>query len=291
MKIRSECVPCLMERVRFQAILAGNGTEFAALKAAMGTYAEEFREGRNSAEVATAVHRSAYKAMGISDPYHELKVRADSVAMEYLDRAIAMVNDSKDRLRTAVLLSVIGNIMDFGAGIAIDDPDDFRNEFERLLSQGIGSDDTDKMESVLKNSKKVMFIFDNCGEGQLDKILIKELQSYGVKVIGVVRGKPILNDITKEDAERTGLDKVLDGLYTTGQFAVGIDMKGIGEGLRNEIDTADLIIAKGMANYESLSDQSLKMPIVHILRTKCKPVADSLGIPTGINVVRFISGK
>ena len=291
MEIRSECVPCLMERVRFQAILAGNGTEFSALKEAMRTYAEEFSEGRNSAEVATAVHKSAYKAMGIPDPYHELKVRADDVAMEYLDRAKSMVNNSKDKLRTAVLLSVIGNIMDFGSGIAIDDPDDFRNEFEKLLSQGIGSDDTDKMEAVLKKAKKVIFVFDNCGEGQLDKVLIKELQSYGVKVIGVVRGKPILNDITQEDAERIGLDKILDGLYTTGQFAIGMDMKGIDEDLRKEIETADMMIAKGMANYESLSDQSLKIPIVHILRTKCKPVADSMGTPTGINVVRFISGK
>ena len=291
MEIRSECVPCLMERVRFQAILAGNGTEFSALKEAMRTYAEEFAEGRNSAEVATAVHRSAYAAMGISDPYHELKVRADDVAMEYLNRAKDMVDRSEDRLRTAVLLSVIGNIMDFGSGIAIDDPDDFRNEFEKLLSQGIGSDDTDKMEAILKNAKKVIFVFDNCGEGQLDKILINELRSYGVKVIGVVRGKPILNDITKEDAERIGLDKILDGLYTTGQFAIGIDLNGIGEDLKKEIETADIMIAKGMANYESLSDQPVNMPIVHILRTKCKPVADSLGIPTGINVVRFISGK
>lgn len=288
MNIRPECVPCLMKRVLFQARLAGNGKEFESVSEAMRTYSEELREGVNSAKIATKVHSSSYKAMGVRDPYHALKVRADEVAAEYVGFAREYVKGSDDPIRSAILVSCIGNIMDFGSGIAIDDPDDFRNEFRRLLDQGIGSDDSEKVKDILKNAKNVVYIFDNCGESQLDKILIDEIRSGGAKVTGVVRGEPILNDVTSEDAERTGLEGHLDRMMTTGQFAIGIDLDRADDGLRNEILGADVIISKGMANYESLSDHRLGVPIVYILRSKCIPVAESLGVDTDINVVRLI---
>ena len=68
MDMRPECVPCLMKRVLFQAELANNGTEFAALKETMKVFSSEFEEGVNSAEVATKVHAAAYKAMNVKDP-------------------------------------------------------------------------------------------------------------------------------------------------------------------------------------------------------------------------------
>ena len=110
----------------------------------------------------------------------------------------------------------------------------------------------------------------------------------GVKVTGVVRGEAILNDVTLEDAERIGLDKILDKLITTGTFAIGVDLSKAGEDLLSELSEVDLIISKGMANYESISDQKVNVPIVYILRTKCEPVAKSLGVPADINVVKMV---
>ena len=288
MEIRPECVPCLMTRVLFQARLADNGREYEALSAALKAYGKEFGKGRNSADVATEVHRQAYSAMGVKDPYLALKIRSDEVAEGYLEMAEGLVNDSDNRFRTAVLISAIGNIMDFGSGIAIDHPDDFNREFSKLFDQGIDSDDTDEMLSVLKDSESVIYLFDNCGESQLDKVLIREIRKLGVRVVGVVRGEPILNDVTGEDAERIGLNKELDRMLTTSQFAIGLDLNKIGDDLKEEISKAGMIIAKGMANYESLSDQRVNIPIVHILRSKCVPVADSLGVRTDKNIVRLV---
>jgi len=287
MEIQPDCVPCLMTRVLFQARLANNGSEFDALSSAIKTYSEEFAKGKNSASVATEVHRSAYKAMGVSDPYRELKIRSDEVASEYVDRAREMVFASDDSFRTAVLWAIIGNVMDFGSGIAIDHPDEFRKKSDDLLKQGISYDDTDLMKVALSKSKTAIYLFDNCGEVQFDKILIDEIRKMGIRVVGVVRGEPILNDVSVDDAVRTGIGEHLDRVLSTSQFAIGLDLKKIDPELRKEIGGAGLIIAKGMANFESLSDQDPGIPIVYILRSKCVPVANALGVETERNVVRF----
>ncbi len=288
MKVTPECVPCLLKRVLFQAQLANNGTESKSVQAALKKYAEIYDEGKNSAESATEIHRCSYDAMGVKDPYLALKLRADEVAEDYISYAEEYVKNSSDSLRAAFLMSVVGNIMDFGSGIAIDDPDQFKNVFSNLVEQGIYHDDTDIIKSVLKPGSSVIYVFDNCGESQLDKILIKELQTMGARVVGVVRGEPILNDVTYEDAIRIGMEKVVDRLLTSEVFAIGVDMSKIGKDLREEFANADLIIAKGMANFESFSDWENNAPLVHVLRTKCNPVSKAIGVPIEKNVVKFV---
>lgn len=259
------------------------------MDAALRVYATHFREAENSAELATLVHRKAYDAMGVSDPYCDMKIRADAVAENFLGRAEEFINSSDDRLVAAVRVSIVGNIMDFGSGIAIDDPDDFGEEFEELLDQGIDSDQTDELKSILSGCKNVIYIFDNCGESQFDRLLIREIKSKGIRVVGVVRGENILNDVSKEDAVRIGLDRETDRLLDTGSFAIGIDMKRIGRDLEEELSVADLVICKGMANFEALSDEKMRIPVAYLMRAKCKPVADVLCVPIGSNVVRIQS--
>ncbi|MDR2846114.1 MAG: ARMT1-like domain-containing protein [Candidatus Methanoplasma sp.] len=289
MKVSPDCVPCLMRRVFFQSLLPENGRERESVEAGLKTYAENIAWNRNSAELATIVHRSAYEALGVTDPYHELKVRADDIASGYLDRVEKFVDSSDDRFTAAVRVSIIGNVMDFGSGISIDDPDEFEGMFESLLEQGVGSDDTEVLRDLVGASDTVLYLFDNCGESQFDKVLIRELKRSGKRVVGVVKGKPILNDVTREDAERIGLDKELDRVLTTNTFAIGINIKEIGEDLRDEIKRAGVAIAKGMANFESLSDEDIGIPVVYLLRAKCIPVAGLLGVEVGTNVVRVQS--
>ena len=287
MKVTPDCVPCLMKRVLFQARLLDNGCESDAVAAALNVYAREYEPGRNSAEVATEVHRAAYDVMK-ADPYYHMKLDADRIAGEFLDQVTAYVEGSDDRFAAAIRVAVIGNIMDFGIGLAIERPEQFRDRFQALLDQGIGADDTEKLRERLRSSKSVLYFFDNCGESQFDKLLIREIQRMGVRVVGVVRGQAILNDVTLEDAQRIGLDRILDRTVSTGLFAIGANLAKAGGDLKEELQKADMIIAKGMANYESLSDQDAGIPKVFILRTKCEPVARSLGVLPDINVVRYV---
>ena len=288
MRFTADCAPCLMRRVLFQSRLEGGGLEFEAVKAAVDVLSDRMADGTTSVDIATDVHRRAYQAIGSDDPYRDIKVRADLVAEPYVGMLEDAVERSDDPLRSAIVAAVVGNIMDFGGGSAISDPDEFMGVFDGMVAQGLGCDDTDVLRELLGKVPGVVYMFDNCGESQLDKVLIRQLRRMGKRVVGVVRGAPILNDVTEEDALRIGLDSEMDRLLTTGKFYVGIDWDDVPAELEDEILGCGLIIAKGMANYEATSDRRLPVPIVHILRTKCRPVASSLGVPENINVVRVI---
>ncbi|MDR3205870.1 MAG: ARMT1-like domain-containing protein [Candidatus Methanoplasma sp.] len=287
MNVSPDCVPCLMRRVLFQSRLPANGKDAESVEAGLKEYARIFSWGMNSADCATQVHGKAYGALGVRDPYAEIKERADEAAARHMDRAGSFVAGSADRFAAAARISIIGNVMDFGSGISIDDPDDFDAWFDELLGQGVDSDQTPELKALAESADTVLYLFDNCGESQFDKFLIRELRSMGKRVIGVVKGEPILNDVTREDAERIGLDKELDGILDTGGFAIGIDMRIIGPELRGEMRRGTVIVAKGMANLEALSDERLNVPIAYLLRAKCTPVADLLGVAKGANVVRI----
>ena len=284
MRIQTDCVPCLLGRILFQSRLDEGTDERRSVEDGLKALAREFDYGRKSVDIATEVHRASYAVLG-RDPYRDLKVRADEVAGRFMDLAQRYVDGSEDKLRACLMVSVIGNIMDFGSTGAIESPEEFEPIFQKLIDQGLGLDDSDRIAEVLDRPGTIVYMFDNCGETQLDKILIRYLRSRGKRIVGVVRGEPILNDVTAEDAVRSGLDRELDRMLTTGTFYVGIDWEHVPVDLMEEIRGCDLIIAKGMGNFESLSDEELPVPAVHVLRTKCRPVADSIGVPQDMNVV------
>jgi uncharacterized protein with ATP-grasp and redox domains len=161
----------------------------------------------------------------------------------------------------------------------------WRRDFKKSgpdVAQGIDIDDTDRI-AALANGADVLYLVDNCGEIYFDELLIEELKSLGARVTLVVRGEYILTDVTMEDVQRMGLDKKVDRVLTTGSNAVGVSLEEAPAELLNALRTADLIISKGMANYESLSDAGFK-PMAYLLRAKCEPVAASIGAKKGMNV-------
>lgn len=284
MRIHPDCVPCLMKRVLFQSRLNEGSDEKASVENSLKAFAESFDYSRKSVDVATDVHRASYAVLG-EDPYLDLKVRADEVALQFMDLAQQYVDSSDDKLRACLMVAVIGNIMDFGSAGGIEKPEQFVPIFQELIDQGLGRDDSDRIRGILDKPGTIVYMFDNCGESQLDKILIRYLRAYGKRVVGMVRGRPVLNDVTEDDARRSGLDKELDLMLTTGTFYIGIDWSDVPEDLMEEIRGCDMIIAKGMGNFESLSDEDLPVPIAHVMRTKCRPVADTIGVPLNQNVV------
>jgi hypothetical protein len=126
---------------------------------------------------------------------------------------------------------------------------------------------------------------DNAGEIVLDMILIKEIKKLGPKVIAVVRGGPVLNDATMIDAEDIGLSECADEVRDTGAPAIGVNLERNSEEFIELFHSAELIVAKGMGNFESMTELEPSCPIVHIMRTKCNPVAEYVGVPRNKNVV------
>ena len=286
MQITPVCVPCLLKRVTFEAALYDPKKVPKALRAACRVFGEQYTGKECSAIIATEVHRAAYKALGCTDPYRTVKRESNAVAKRLLPKARRYLAKSDDKLTTAMQLSIIGNILDFGIGMKYHGPKDLIKHFDSLYNEGLGHNDIPKFRHLLKKGARVAYFTDNCGEIIFDGLLLQVLRGMGVKVTLIAKGEPILTDAPVEDIRRYGIDKMVDEVLDTGVFAVGVDLKKLPKMVWKRLREADLIISKGMANYESFSDEKLH-PIVHMLRTKCVPVAKSIGMPKDISVISY----
>jgi uncharacterized protein with ATP-grasp and redox domains len=289
MKIHSECVPCLIKRIIFESEECTNDKrlQVKATRNACRVLAELYDPNDCSATIATKVHRVVYKTLGNDDPYAELKRRSNMVAQSLVPRVKELIKNSDDPLKSSMICSIIGNMMDFGIEGGSAHPDVLQEIFENSYQQGLGYDDYPTLKKLLAKAKLVVFFSDNCGEIVFDKLLCRELKKMYPQMMLtlVVKGEKILSDATRDDAQELKFEEIVDNIFTTGGFAVGVDFSLISSELKHIISHCDLIICKGMANYESFSETNYA-PIAYLLRTKCKAIADSMNIPLHVNAIK-----
>jgi Uncharacterized conserved protein len=164
--------------------------------------------------------------------------------------------------------------------------EDFVSFFKAEFEKGLFIDDSDE---IAKAARRVVYFMDNTGESFFDRILIEELKHLGAYVTVAVKQAPILNDVTLDEARDAGIDEVADHLTTTGGGAeIGVNLKLIPDDLLDAIQSATLIISKGLANYESLSDYSKLPPVAYLLVAKCDPIAERFNVPKGAKIAHII---
>lgn len=290
MKIQIECAPCLLKRIVFEAEQSTKDKELLTktVKNACKLLSELYDPNVCSATIATKVHKIAYDTLGNDDPYCDLKKQSNKIAQSLLPRVEALIKSSDDPLRITMLCSIIGNMMDFGIPGASERPEGLSEIFEETFAEDLGCDDFDELKILLSKSKNVVLFTDNCGEIVFDKVLCRELKKFNPNIFltVVVKGEPIISDATLKDVEELNFKEETDEILTTGCFAIGLDFKKISPMLENVLEKADLIICKGMANYEAFSETNYS-PIAYLLRTKCNAIANSMDLPININVVKL----
>ena len=286
MRFSADCVPCLLHRIVYQTDLVAPERRDEAVEEALHIISSGFPRRENSAKLATKVHRRVYEIIRNDDPYKDLKVRSNQAAKDVLPVARTFVEGARDRLAAACQVAIAGNVMDFGIDVGMEGPEAFAKKFDALLGEGLQVNEVEKLRRSASCAKTIYYLVDNCGEIVLDRFLVEELRSYGAKVIGVVKGEPILTDAVESDIYDTGMDDVFDSWTTTGVYAVGLDLDRNQE-LAEMLGNADLVVSKGMANYESLSDEDLPR-VAYLLRAKCRPVAAAIGAKKDDNVVRVV---
>ena len=290
MKIQTECVPCLLKRIIFETEQSTNDKNIKTktLKNACRLLAELYDPDTCSATIATEVHKLAYETLGDPDPYKKLKDESNEIVKSLVPEVEHLISCSDDPLRISMICSIIGNIMDFGITGATDNPENLTELFEELFVEDLSHDDTDELKKIISKSKNVVLFTDNCGEIVLDKILCREIINFNpdLHLTLVVKGEPILSDATMDDANSLGFNDVVDEILTTGCFAVGVDFKKLPEKVRDSIEKADIILCKGMANYEAFSETDYR-PIAYLLRTKCNAIASSMNLPINISAVKL----
>ena len=136
----------------------------------------------------------------------------------------------------------------------------------------------DKMAHDIESANKILYLGDNCGEICLDKLLIKKIKegSPKVEVYFGVRGKPVVNDSIEEDAYFVGIDKYAK-IISNGDESLGTVISRTSEEFNKIYSEADVIIAKGQANYECLSEQRDKN-IYFLMMTKCEVIAKDVKV-------------
>lgn len=283
MKIHPRCAPCLLSRVQFEAELSTKDTalQSSAVLAGIEVLRKYLVDGAPATHLSTKIHREAYRVLGNSDPYREKKQQSNEAAKKLLPLAMDFVS-KEDSFRRAVLVSIIGNSFDFGVLGFDADKEIVEEKILKQFESGLDVDDTDKMKKLLKN---VVYLADNCGEIIFDTLLFEEIRKLGGRITLVVRGAPILNDVTMKDVMELGLDKKVDGVLTTGSNAIGVCLKEAPPSLVEALGRATLIISKGMANYETMSEYNFR-PIAYLLKTKCESVAEAMGLKKNMNVAR-----
>jgi uncharacterized protein with ATP-grasp and redox domains len=166
---------------------------------------------------------------------------------------------------------------------------EFSLEELRLILNNVESDlvidQVDEFRKLCEGMEEVLYLMDNAGEVVLDMILIREIKKMGPRVIAVVKGGPILNDATMIDAEDVALNECADEVRDTGASAIGVNLERNSKEFLDLFNSAELIVAKGMGNFESLTEFEPACPTVHIMRTKCNPVAEHVGVARNKNVV------
>jgi len=284
LKTHPRCAPCLLSRVQFEAELSTKdlALQKKVILAGIEVLRKYMADGAPATHLSTKIHREAYKVLGDIDPYFAKKKESNDAALKLLPFARDFVRE-KDSFRGAVLASIIGNSFDFGVLGFDADKATAKDMMHKQFEHGLDVDDSDRIKEMLDN---VVYLADNCGEIVFDTLLFEEIKKLGGKITLVVRGAPILNDVTMTELKELGIDKKVDRVLTTGSNAIGVCLKEAPAELVEAFIGASLIISKGMANYETMSEYDFK-PIAYLLKTKCESVAEALGLSKNMNVARL----
>jgi len=278
MRTYLDCYPCFLR----QALSAARqvGADDAQQHAIIGetlALLQTLPPGKTPPEIGYAVHRIVRERMGHSDPYRNLKDQSTRAALALYPRLKALVAESADPLETAVRLSIAGNIIDFALS---DELADLCATAERVLAAPFAVDDLAALRAALDAADHVLYLADNAGETVFDRVLIETLT---LPVTYVVKGGPTLNDATREDALAAELETCA-AIIDNGSDAPGTILHLCSEAFRQIYAAAPLIIAKGQANYETLSEAGPR--VFCLLQVKCPVIGRDLGAPVGSVVVR-----
>ncbi len=293
MKAKPQCLVCLIRRTLYilDRVCSDDIFKVEVMKKVLRLFEEEFSLKKPPMLVATKRER-LLKALikekvGLEDPYAGIKRKSNECAAKVIPLVRNIIGEAKEeleKLKMACLCAVAGNAFDFGiAEHKFNPEDDFERMLKGVLREGLFLDDTKIMLDMLKKSRKIVYLCDNAGEIFIDKELVKLLKEY-CDVTVVVKGKPVQNDATLEDANACNMQDIAK-VITTGNDYIGTWLEECSKELVKEIEKCDFIIAKGMGNYESLTEFKLNKPVFFILKAKCRVVADSLQVPLGANVV------
>ena len=284
MKTYLECIPCFCRQALDAARIAG--VDEIVQKKIIDEVSQlipNFALEITPPEMGRKIYNLVGKMSGVKDPFKEIKENSNKLALNLYPELKHEINNSENRLLAAVKLSIIGNIIDYGAKNSLNVVEEINHLFQGNFIINYENDSTtfryNQFKESLKKAHTIMYLADNAGEVFFDRLLIEELvEVLGKQVNYVVRDKPVINDALIEDAIFCGINKVAK-ITSNGSDAPGTILKYCSPEFIELYQDAELIISKGQGNYESLSEEDKS--IFFLLRAKCPVIAKDIGCNVG----------
>jgi hypothetical protein len=269
MKTYLKCIPCFVKQaLRVGEMAFDKDEDIMKLMAKIGCRIKDIEMGQTPPEMGTMIYDELHKITGIADPYAKEKAAHINEAKRLYPLLKEKLSHAQDPLMLAIRIAIAGNVMDLG----MDKQFNIEKDLEKILQQEFSICDYQEFKETLKNSKQILYLGDNSGESVFDKILIETLNK---PVTYVVRGKPIINDVTYEDAIASGLDEVAE-IISSGTPAPATILRLCNKKFLERYNTATMIISKGQGNYEGLSETD--KPVFFLLKAKCPVIANDIGV-------------
>jgi len=279
MKTYYDCIPCFIRQALEAARFTTPDETVQELVLREVLYAVGKMDLKKSPPVmGQHIHRIVRKFSGSNDPYKKVKDHFNKYALKLYPALKEMVKKSPNQFETAALIATAGNIIDFGVNTKLDQSVIDKAIENALSEQIVGS--IKKLHKAVSSSKKILYLGDNTGEIVFDRLFIEQLPAD--KVIFAVRGSPIINDATMSDAVDAGITDLVR-VIDNGSDAPGTVLEECSDIFRQSFWAADIIIAKGQGNYETLSNENKN--IFFLLKAKCPVIAEHIGCNIGDIVV------
>ncbi len=233
--------------------------------------------------IAREFHALIREYLDDPDPYRHEKEEGNKMALALMPDLRKNIHQAQDPFNRALRYAIAGNIMDYG-------PSSHFNVHETLreVEQArFAIDHSDILRKRIQNAQNILYIGDNAGEIVMDRLFLETIGHPHVTF--AVRGQPVINDATLEDAQTVGMDKVAE-VISNGYDAPSTIMDQASEEFARAYLKADIIIAKGQGNFEGLMHQN-DHRLWFLLMVKCQVIGNMLGVNKGDFVVSNSHGQ
>ncbi|WP_458398421.1 damage-control phosphatase ARMT1 family protein [Anaerotignum sp.] len=287
MKVSAECMHCLVKRQADNIKKYPDEEKKAEyLGKVLGIIANNAAE-EPAPVLLSHIGRLHEEYFGKPFSFDELKKGYNAMMLEKENEIRGKIGEAQDPLALALRFAQIGNFIDFGAMDSVDDGK-LMGFLEQAETLPLSEDTYAKFTENLKTAKKLVYMTDNCGEVVLDKLLLETIAGIALHVEKtiIVRGEPVLNDATMEDALQVGIE-ACGKVIPNGTNIAGTYIPWLSAEAKQAMEEADLLISKGQGNFESLHGCGLN--IYYLFLCKCQWFMERFGLPqySGVFINEF----
>lgn len=271
MHVHEQCLPCMVNQAVRTANLT-NAVDRETLYQKIFTYMSCMDFSKTTPEIVGGNFRLIKEHLGCADPYKDTKAYYNRLFLENS----RVYSEKIQSIEDAVKYAIVANIIDFNP-VHNNVEEEIQHFFSNINSLELTINDVELLLQDIQHAGSILYLGDNCGEICFDKLLIKRIKDINpeCRIYFGVRGAAVVNDSTLEDAYFVGMDEYAT-IISNGDDSLGTVLSRTSPQFQEIYRNAEVVIAKGQANYESLSEENQN--IYFLLMAKCKIIADFIGV-------------